>query len=158
MVTIEQIKELRSRTGISVLQCKEALEEAGGDEEKAAILLRKKGAEVSRKKQGRILGSGVVEAYIHAGSKIGVLVELLCETDFVARNSEFKELASDIAMHIAAMNPEHVDSGSEGDQALLEQPFVKDPSLTVCNLIEQAVQKFGEKVEIGHFTRYELFS
>src|SRR3989344_7412567 len=99
MVTTEQIKELREKTGISVMQCKKALEEAGGDEKKAFVLLREKGAEISAKKQGRALGSGVIESYVHAGSKIGVLVELLCETDFVSKNDDFKTLATNIAMH-----------------------------------------------------------
>ena len=152
MVTTEQIKELREKTGISVMQCKKALEEAGGDEKKAFVLLREKGAEISAKKQGRALGSGVIESYVHAGSKIGVLVELLCETDFVAKNDDFKTLATNIAMHIAAMNSEKEESG----QALLSEPFIKDPTLTVKDLIEQATQKFGENIKIGRFTRYAL--
>lgn len=151
MISIEQVRELRDKTGISVMQCKKALEEAGGDEEKALVLLREKGAEISAKKQGRTLGSGVIEAYVHAGSKIGVMVELLCETDFVAKNEDFKLLAMDIAMHIAAMNSEAGESGP-----LLEEPFVKDPSRSIKDLIEQATQKFGENIKIGRFTRYAL--
>lgn len=152
MVTIEQVKGLREKTGISVMQCKKALEEAGGDEEKALVLLREKGVEISAKKQGRTLGSGVVEAYIHAGGKIGVLVELLCETDFVARNEDFKMLAADIAMHIAAMN----SGEGENNQALLEELFIKDMSRTVKDIIEQATQKFGENIKINRFTRYAV--
>ncbi len=152
MVTIEQVKGLRDKTGISVMQCKKALEEAGGNEEKALILLREKGAEISAKKQGRALGSGTIESYIHAGSKIGVLVELLCETDFVAKNEDFKMLATDIAMHIAAMNSQKRDN----EETLLLEPFIKDPSHTVKELVEQAIQKFGENIHIGRFTRYAL--
>ncbi len=158
MVDTDQIKKLRDKTGISVMQCKKALEDAGGDEEKALVLLREKGAEISEKKKARTLGSGIIEAYIHSGAKVGVLVELLCETDFVARNEEFKALAEDIAMHIAAMNPSSVSSGENGDEAesLLAQPSIKDPSLSVGDRVKQAVQKFGEKIEIGRFTRYAL--
>lgn len=148
MIPTEQIKALRDKTGISVMQCKKALEDADGDEEKALVFLREKGAEISEKKKTRTLGSGVIEAYIHAGSKVGVLVELLCETDFVARNGEFKALAGDIAMHIAAMNP--------GSEALLSEPFIKDPGITVDGLLKQAIQKFGEKIEVGRFLRYAL--
>ena len=129
------------------------MEEGGGDETKALALLREKGAEISAKKQGRTLGAGVVESYIHAGAKVGVLVELLCETDFVARNAEFRTLAADIAMHIAAMKPSGVD---DGEATLLSQPFVKDQSVSVGGLLEGAIQKFGEKVEIGRFTRYAV--
>ena len=152
MISTEQIKALRDKTGISVMQCKKALEDAEGNEEKALAFLREKGAEISAKKQGRALGSGAMEAYIHAGAKIGVLVELLCETDFVAKNDDFKMLAADIAMHIAAMNSEK----GENRQTLLEEPFVKDQTRTVKDLIEQATQKFGENIKIGRFTRYAL--
>lgn len=156
MITTEQIKALRDKTGISVMQCKKALEDALGDEEKALVFLREKGAEISEKKKARTLGSGVIEAYIHAGAKVGVLVELLCETDFVARNEEFKALAGDIAMHIAAMNPVADSTPGGGQESLLSQPFVKDPSLSIDGLLKQAIQKFGEKIEIGRFTRYAL--
>ena len=166
MITTEQIKTLRDKTGISVMQCKKALEDAGGDEEKALVFLRERGVEISEKKKSRTLGSGVIEAYIHAGSKVGVLIELLCETDFVARNEEFKTLAEDIAMHIAAMNPSSVspEGGSssgggdagDGRESLLAQPFIKDPSFSVDDRVKQAVQKFGEKIEVGRFTRYAL--
>jgi len=154
MITTEQVKVLRDKTGISIMQCKKALEDAGGDETKALELLREKGTEISAKKQSRTLGSGVVEAYIHTGSKIGVMVELLCETDFVARNEAFKALAADLAMHIAAMNPTSVKDDSEESGALLSQPFIKDPSQTIGALIEQTIQKFGEKIEVGRFIRY----
>src|SRR3989344_8801568 len=164
MITTEQIKTLRDKTGISVMQCKKALEDANGDEEKALAFLRERGVESSEKKKTRPLGSGFIEAYIHAGSKVGVLVELLCETDFVARNGEFKALAEDIAMHIAAMNPRSVFPEGESSiggnghdsESLLPQPFIKDPSLSVDDRLKQAIQKFGEKIEVGRFTRYAL--
>ncbi len=136
------------------MQCKKALEDANGDEEKALAFLRERGAEISEKKKSRTLGSGVIEAYIHAGAKVGVLVELLCETDFVARNDEFKLLADDIAMHIAAMNP--ISVAGDDSESLLAQPFIKDPSLSVDDRLKQAIQKFGEKIEVGRFTRYTL--
>jgi len=109
-ITTEIIKELRDQTGISVMQCKKALEEAGGDMEKAAMLLKKKSGEIASKKAGRSLGSGTIAAYIHAGGSVGSMVELSCETDFVAKNEEFKKLAYDIAMHAAATNPEFISS------------------------------------------------
>ena len=104
-ITTEQIKELRDLTGVSVMQCKKALEEAGGDMEKAVIILRKVSKAAAEKKSDRILGAGVIATYVHGEGSIGTMVELLCETDFVSRNEEFKALARDIAMHIAAMNP-----------------------------------------------------
>src|SRR6185436_8043217 len=109
MITTEQIKELREATGVSVMQCKKALEEAGGDMEKAQIILRKVSKAASEKKQDRTLGAGVVASFIHNNGTVGTLVELLCETDFVARNEEFKSVARDIAMHVAAMNPENTE-------------------------------------------------
>ncbi len=170
MVDTDQIKKLRDKTGISVMQCKKALEDANGDEEKALAFLRERGVEISEKKKTRTLGSGVIEAYVHAGSKVGVLLELLCETDFVARNEEFKALAEDISMHIAAMNPSSVspdgdsssvennggDATDDDSGPLLAQPFIKDPSLSVDDRLRQAIQKFGEKIEVGRFTRYAL--
>ncbi|MFH1402609.1 MAG: elongation factor Ts [Patescibacteria group bacterium] len=105
MITIDQVKELRDKTGISVMQCKKALEETDGDAEKAIIILNKQSKAIAEKKAGRSLASGVVQAYVHAGGGVGSMVELLCETDFVAKNEEFKTLAYDIAMHITATNP-----------------------------------------------------
>jgi elongation factor Ts len=147
MVATEKVKKLRDRTGISVMQCKRALEEAGGDIEKALEVLKKTGARISEKKSDRYLGSGVVEAYIHGNGEVGALVELNCETDFVAKNEEFRKLARDIAMHIAAMNPGNKEELLLGD-------FIKDPSHTISDLIQNAVQKFGERTEIGNFIRY----
>lgn len=149
MITTEQIKALRDETGLSIMQCRVALEEAGGDKAKAIELLKAKGAEIAGKKGDRNLGSGVVSSYIHSGDSVGVLVELLCETDFVAKNPEFKNAARDIAMHIAAMNPADLET-------LLTQPFIKDSSQTIGDMVNGTVQKFGERTEIGRFTRFSL--
>ena len=149
MITTEEIKALREETGLSIMQCQKALEEAGGDKNKAIILLREKGAEIAKKKGDRSLGAGVVVSYIHAGETVGVMLELLCETDFVAKNPEFKSVARDIAMHIAAMYP--ADTAT-----LLEQPFIKDAEKKIGDLINNTVQKFGERTEVGHFVRFSI--
>lgn len=149
MSDIETIKTLREETGAGIMDVKEALTEADGDIEKARALLKERGLEIAKKKAGRDIREGVVHAYIHNNDKVGVLLTLYCETDFVARNNEFKELANDIAMHIAAMDP----SSSE---ELLEQPFVKDVSMTVGELITEATAKIGERIELGSFVRYAI--
>jgi|SRR3989344_3642326 len=149
MVTTEQIKELREETGLSISQCRVALEEASGDKVKALELLKKKGAEIASKKGDRNLGSGVIASYVHAGDSVGAMAELLCETDFVAKNPEFKSTAREIAMHIAAMNP--TDIGE-----LLGQPFIKGSGETIGELINRTVQKFGERTEIGKFVRFSI--
>lgn len=191
-ITIDIVKQLRDKTGVSVMQCKKALEEVGGDMEKAIMLLQKKSAAIAVKKGDRTLGSGVVASYIHNTHTVGSMVELLCETDFVAKNEEFIKLARDIAMHLSATNPqflktEDIDEHSmelakemlskelegkpeemkakilEGkltsywsERVLLEQTFIKNPDLTIRNLIESAVQKFGEKIELSRFVRYSV--
>lgn len=149
MITTEQIKSLRDETGVSVMQCKKALEEAGGDTVKAKEILKKTSALSASKKASRTLGAGIVSSYIHNNGEVGSIVELLCETDFVARNEEFKALARDISMHVAAMNPENIEG-------LLAEDFIKDSSTTIAGLISNAVQKFGEKIEIGRFTRFAV--
>jgi len=128
MITTEQIKDLRDRTGISIMQCKKALEESGGDMDKAIIILNKKSSQIAEKKSGRTLGSGVVQSYIHAGGSVGSMVELLCESDFVAKNEEFKSIAYNIAMHIAATNPEFLkkEDISEGDIEKAREVFSKE--------------------------------
>ncbi|MDO8493278.1 MAG: translation elongation factor Ts [bacterium] len=150
MVTAEQIKKLRDMTGISMMQCKSALDASGGDVDGALAYLKEKGVEVAAKKSDRALGAGIVQAYIHSNGTIGALIELNCETDFVARNDEFKALAYDLAMHITATNP--VDLST-----LLLEPFVKNPDETIGTLINNRIQKFGEKIELGKFVRYSLF-
>ncbi len=188
-ITTEQIKELRDNTGLSIMQCKKALEEAEGDISKATILLQKKGAGIAAKKADRNLGAGIVTAYVHSNGSIASLVELLCETDFVSKNKDFKDLAYNIAMQIAATNPLYLKMSDipdtikkeaeevfikevegkpeemkvkilEGkinayfkEKVLLEQEYIKNPELTVNGLIESFIQKFGERTEIGRFTR-----
>ena len=149
MVTTEQIKELREETGLSISQCRVALEEANGDRSKALELLKKKGAEIASKKGDRNLGSGVIASYVHAGDSVGAMVELLCETDFVAKNPEFKAAARDIAMQVAAMSPADVGE-------LLEQPFIKGSGETIGELVNRTVQKFGERTEVGKFVRFSI--
>ncbi len=149
MIKANEVKQLREKTGASMMECKKALEESRGDQEKAVKVLREKGKHVASKKSSREAKQGIIEAYIHSNKKIGVLLELNCETDFVARNEEFKQLAHQLAMHIAGMN-------SEDEKSILEEPFVKNPEITVKELIEQKVAKLGENIQIGKFTRYEL--
>lgn len=189
-ITTELIKQLRDQTGVSVMLCRKALEEAQGDLEKAKVILQRKGADAAAKKTDRTLGAGTVAAYIHHSGTVGVLVLLSSETDFVSGNEAFKALAYDLAMHIAAAKPEFVkredvDEATmarakevlqkevegkpkamqekilEGklnayfaERVLLEQPFIKNPDQTVRSLIESAIQKFGEKIEITRFARF----
>lgn len=148
-ITTELIKELRDSTGISIIQCRNALIEAEGDMKKALAILKKTSSEIALKKADRLLGSGYIHAYVHGEGKIGAMVELLCETDFVAKNEVFKILAKEIAMQIAATEPKDV-------QALLQEPFIKNPEIKVVSLVEEAVQKTGERIEIGRFARFEL--
>ncbi|MEO8502573.1 MAG: translation elongation factor Ts [Acidobacteriota bacterium] len=193
-VTAQMVKELRERTGAGMMDCKAALTETGGDTEKAIDFLRKKGMAAAAKKAGRATAEGVVGSYIHAGGKIGVLLELNCETDFVARTDAFQELVRDVTMHIAAADPRFlqrsevtpqildreraihaeqaaasgkpaniiqkmVDGKMEkfyGEAVLLEQPFVKNPDITVEQLVSQAVGKLGENIQIRRFARYRL--
>lgn len=152
-VSAQDIKQLRDKTGVSMMQCREALMAADGDMEKALEVLRASGAAVASKKSGRDLGSGTVQAYIHGQGSVGSMVELLCETDFVARNEEFQTIAKDIAMQIAATDDELLAGGAE---ALLKEAFFKDPAQTIGSLIEGAVQKFGERTELGRFVKYSI--
>jgi elongation factor Ts len=192
MATTEEIKALRDETGVSVMQCKKALEEAGGDVEKAKIILRKASAAIAAKKGDRALGAGTAAAYVHAGGSVVGAVVLASETDFVSKNKDFEKLAYDIAMHVAAMDPkwksrdevkeEDVRAAREvfegevanlpeasrekalagkldsfvKEKVLLDQPFVKDGSVTVQQLIDSAVQKFGEKIEVVKFSRLSV--
>jgi len=153
VVTRDDIKALRQRTGMSIMQCKEALEAAGGDMDKAVEELKKKGAAVAQKKTDRDLGAGTVAAYIHTGNTVGTLVELLCETDFVARNEEFQGLARDIAMQAAATDGSIFEDGND---KFLEQDYIKDPSKTVGDLIQDGTQKFGERTEIGRISKFVI--
>ena len=141
MIPSKHIKELREATGIGFADCKAALEEAAGDMQKARALLAGRAGAAAQKKAGRALGAGVVASYIHGGGAVGALVRLSCETDFVARNEEFAALARDIAMHAAAMRPAVVDE-------LLTQPFIKDETKTIGDIISAATQKFGERAAV----------
>lgn len=146
---IEKIKNLRDSTGLSFNEIKKALTEAGGDETRAREVLHRLGVEVAARKSSRQVKEGVVETYVHNTRKIGSMVELLCETDFVARNVEFQKLAHELAMHVAAMKP-----GSAED--LLGQPFVKDQDMTVKDLINQYIAKLGENIQVGRFEVFEI--
>lgn len=147
-IPTETIKALRERTGVSVMQCKKALEEAGGDLDRAAGLLRERALASAHKKADRELAAGVIGNYVHDGA-VGAMVLLSCETDFVAKNPEFAALAKDLAMQVAAMDPEDAE-------ALLAEPFIKDGSRTVRDLVNEAVQKFGERTELASYARLSV--
>lgn len=149
MSDLETIKKLRDQTGLSFQQIKKALDDAGGDESKAIESLKALGLSMAEKKSSREVKEGVVASYVHSNKKLGVMVELLCETDFVARNEDFQNLGKDLAMHIAAMKP----SNSE---ELLRQPFVKDPNITVKDLVNQSIAKLGENIQIGGLSVLEI--
>lgn len=164
-ITTVMIKALREKTGAGVMDAKRALEEANGDMEKAAVVLRERGAAAAAKRADRETSNGVVESYIHAGGRIGVLVEVNCETDFVANTDDFRQLARNIAMQVAAMNPaviapddrvHHEVEGSDEEVCLLSQPFIRDGSRTIANLISDTVAKTGENIRIRRFVRFEL--
>jgi elongation factor Ts len=191
-MTNELIKELRELTGAGMMDVKEALDATGGDKEAAIDFLRKKGSVKLTKKADRVANEGIVESYIHAGGRIGVLVELNCETDFVARTDDFKQLAKDIALHIAASAPLYVSSAEVPAEALereqeiykeqaqgkpqdivekmmagriqkyyeevclLNQPFVKDSSMTVQDMLGTSVSKMGENIQVRRFARFVL--
>lgn len=170
-ITSGQIKELREATSCGVIECKKALEEAAGDLGKAKEVLRKRGLEMAAKKSNRAANQGRVEAYIHSGSRIGVLIELNCETDFVAQNQDFARLSRDLAMHIAAVNPKYIKredvpadilSGQpdpEGyikEVCLMEQNYVKDPSKTIRDCVNALIASIGENIQIGRFNRYKV--
>jgi elongation factor Ts len=170
-ISVELIKELRNLTCASITHCRKALEEAKGDIKEAAQLLRRQGLEIAAKRGEAVAKEGRVDAYIHHGNKIGVLVEVDCETDFVARNSDFCQFTKDVAMQIAACDPQYIKKEDvpqelikqEKDKelfyknnCLLEQVFVKDPSITVKDYLGSLVAKVGENIVIRRFTRYKI--
>ena len=193
-ISATQVKELREKTGAPMMDCKQALTEAKGDMEQAVVVLRKKGVSVAAKKATRVTSEGSVASYIHAGGKIGVLVEINCESDFVARTEDFKELVHDIAMHIAASDPKYIrredvtaeDFAREKDIALaraiasgkpaniaekmvegkmgkfyeevclLEQPFIKDQTVSIAQLIAAKIGKLGENIAVRRFARFKV--
>ncbi len=148
MISAKDIKTLRDRTGISIGECKKALEAGAGDIDKAIEWLKASGEKIASKKSGRTLGAGAVSAYVHSTGNLGALVELQSETDFVAKNPDFRLLADDLAMQIAAMEPADATE-------LLAQPFIKDSSQTVAEVIKSAIQKFGERIEVGTWYRLD---
>jgi elongation factor Ts len=193
-ISAHMVKDLREKTGAGMMDCKKALTEAGGNFEKAVDYLRQKGLATAAKRAGRIASEGRIGSYVHAGGKIGVMVEVNCETDFVAKTEDFQTFAKDVAMHIAASSPLHIrredvppevlerereiyraqarEAGKSekiidkitdgklekyyGEVCLLEQPFVKDPDLTVQELLNGVIGKLGEKVEIRRFNRFQV--
>jgi len=193
-ITTQMIKELREKTGAGIVDCKKALQEANGDMEKAVEILKRKGAAKAAKKAERATAEGIVVSYIHAGGKVGALVELNCETDFVARTDDFKKLGHEIAMQVAAMSPEYVSREdvpsevvekekailreqalSEGkpehivekivegrlskffsEKCLLEQPWIKDDSKTIKDLLTDYITKLGENIRVKRFCRFEI--
>jgi elongation factor Ts len=193
-ISMDLIKALREKSSASIMDCKRALEEAEGDFEKAINILKQKGINIAQKKASRVTKEGAIGSYIHTGSKLGVMVEVNCETDFVARNEQFKELINEIAMQIAASDPKYIDASMippeliesvkqsflreieescknvEDKEKLLEeklkmylsevslydQPFIKDPSITIRELIQSAIAKFGENITVSRFVRYKL--
>jgi len=149
IVDLVLLKKLRDETSASIADSRQALEEASGNYEKALAWLKKHAVEKAEKKAGRETAEGIIEAYIHQGGKVGVLVELLCETDFVAKTDEFKRLAKEIGMHIAAMNPKDVN-------ALLKQEYIRDSSQTVEQLVKATIGKLGENITVKQFQRFEI--
>lgn len=197
-ITAAAVKALRDKTGAGMMECKSALIEAAGDEEKAIVILRKRGSAKAESKQSRVAAEGLVESYIHAGGRIGVLIEVNCETDFVARGDEFRELVRDIALQICAMDAQFVTADEipaeviekereialaqvagdpktankpeairnnivesrlnkfKAEVCLIDQPFVKDQSITINDLLKEKIQKTGENIRIRRFVRFKL--
>ncbi|MBI4339099.1 MAG: elongation factor Ts [Chloroflexi bacterium] len=158
------VKALRDRSGAGIMDCKRALETAEGDVEKAEQILRDRGIALAEKKASRTTNQGLVEAYIHSGGRIGAIVELNCETDFVSRTPEFKELAHNLAMQVAAMKPKFLDrsevpapSEENPEQVcLLQQPFIKEPGKTIQDLVTELTARIGENIRVKRFARFEL--
>jgi elongation factor Ts len=193
-ISADMVKQLREKTGAGIMDCKKALAESEGDMDKALEFLRKKGLATAAKRAGRSLSEGIIQSYIHMGGKLGVMVEVGCETDFVAKNVDFQEFARNIAMHIAASNPlgirpedipqevidkemeiyraqakemgkpdNIVDKIAEGklqkfikEQCLLNQPYVRDPDITVGDLLNELIAKIGENISVKRFARFQV--
>ncbi len=163
-ISARTVKEVRDRVGAGMLDCKNALLEVDGDVERAIEVLKNKGLAIADKKKGDAIFEGVIESYVHHTAKVGVLVEVNCETDFVARTQEFKALAHDIAMHIAAASPQYIvpedmpaeEKASPQSICLLEQPFIKDVSKSVRQIISEMVAMVGENIQVKRFARFEI--
>ena len=149
MIDTKLIKELREMTQSGVLACREALEKTGSDVKKAVELLRKQGIEKAARKAGREAGEGLVESYIHTNGRVGAIVELRCETDFVAKNPEFKQVAHELAMQVASMDPSNVD-------VLMAQSYIRDTNRTIADLIKESIAKFGENIVVARFIRFSI--
>jgi elongation factor Ts len=157
------VKELREKTGAGIMDCRRALEQAEGNQARAAELLREKGLARASQVAGRVANQGIIDTYIHAGGRIGAMVELNCETDFVARTDQFRTLAHDIAMQVAATSPRYLTSdeaqagGAAGDEtALLDQPFIKDPRKSISDLVKEAISVMRENIVVRRFVRFEV--
>jgi elongation factor Ts len=163
-ISVETVKELRNRTNVGIADCNKALLEVGGDIEKAIEFLKQRGVAIAEEKKDLATTEGVIEAYIHHTKRIGALVELNCETDFVARTAEFKELAHDLAMQIAATSPQFITSEEMPPKTdtdpqtacLFSQPFIKEPTKTVQEVITETIAKVGENIKVRRFARFEL--
>lgn len=163
-ISAEKIKELRQKTGAGVMDCKKALSEASGNFDKACEIIAERGLAIAKKKSDRSAEQGAIECYVHTGNHLGVMVEINCETDFVARTADFKELAHNVALQISAMSPIYVskDEIPEGDTSdaavvcLLNQPFIKDPAKTIQDIITETIAKTGENIKVRRFVRFEL--
>lgn len=159
-ISAAAVKELREKTGAGIMDCKRALTDSNGDMEKAAEALRLKGLTRHLKVAGRTANQGLIESYIHTGGRIGSLVELNCETDFVARTDEFRTLAREIAMQVASMDPRDLgsmDGEGEGDETLLlDQSYIRNPAKTIRELVREAIGKLGENIQVSRFARFEV--
>lgn len=149
MFPIKLVKQLREESGISVSECKKVLEEAKGNLEKARQLLQQRGKQLAAKKEARQVGEGIVEAYVHPTGKTAAMIDVRCETDFVARSDEFKKLAHELALQAASMNP-------ESPEELLSQPYIRDPGKTIQDLLTESIAKIGENIVIKRFSRFEI--
>lgn len=149
MADISNIQQLRAETGMSIMECKKAIEKAGGDIAEAKKILHQLGEKIAEKKASREIKEGIISAYVHMNGKMGALLELGCETDFVAKNEIFKQLANDLAMQVAAMGAANIDD-------LLAQAFIKDPEKTIGDIVKEKISKLGENIQIGQFVRFNI--
>lgn len=148
-VTLEQIKELRQETNLPISDCKKALEEAKGNLEEARKLLESRGVQIAEKKRAREVGEGLIETYLHPNGKVGALLDIRCETDFVAKSEDFRNLCHELALQVASMNPDTVEE-------LIQQPYIRDPGKTVKDIITGTVAKLGENIIVKRFSRFEI--
>ena len=161
-IDVKKVKEVREKTGAGIMAAKKALEDSNGDVGKAEEILKEQGLSNAMKKAGRETSEGVIQSYIHAGNKIGAMVELKCETDFVARTEEFIELTKDLAMQVAAMSPNYIYSEDEGaenasdEEILISQSFIKDPSLTIEDMVKSMISKVGENIKVSKIIKFDL--